>query len=290
MFINQNKNIFGLRWLCKRLSIYPSSYYNYEKNKLSKMVKLNIILTKIKQLYYNNNKVYGHRLICHFLKLSGVHLSKTTVHKYMNKMLGLHSIIMKRSYKFTRNINNYYKFPNLIKQNFSVLAKNKVWCMDFTYIKLINGKTIYNCSIIDLFDRSIIATVNSKNIDSALAINTLSTAILSESPRGELIVHTDHGSQFTSQAFRDFCLSQKITQSMSRPGCPYDNAVIERFFNTLKQSFVNIQRFKDIKDFDSSLKNYIFLEYNFKRPHMYNNGLTPFEARNLIIPNDVLAN
>jgi|GEM_PF-6116317 len=156
------------------------------------------------------------------------------------KMLGLHSIIMKKSHKSTKNTDNYYKFPNLVKQNFSVLAKNKIWCMDFTYIKLINGKTIYNCSIINLFDKSIIATANSKNIDGTLAINTLSTAILSEAPQDGMIVHTGHGSQFTSQAFVNFCISQKITQSMSRLGCSYDSAVIERFFNTLKLSFINI--------------------------------------------------
>lgn len=68
-------------------------------------------------------------------------------------------------------------FPNLLKQNFTANAKNKIWCTDFTYMRQPNGRFRYNCSIIDLFDRSVVASVNDDNINTELAIKTLSKAL-----------------------------------------------------------------------------------------------------------------
>ena len=68
-------------------------------------------------------------------------------------------------------------FDNLLSQNFIVDCKNKVWCTDFTYMRQPNGKFRYNCSIIDLFDRSAVASLNSDYINTDLAINTFKTAL-----------------------------------------------------------------------------------------------------------------
>ena len=86
-----------------------------------------------------------------------------------------------------------------------------------------NGKFRYNCSIIDLFDRSAIASTNGDHINSQLAIDTLQKA-LDQEKHPHIILHSDQGSQFASREFVNFCKDQKITQSMSKAGCPYDNA------------------------------------------------------------------
>ena len=113
------------------------------------------------------------------------------------------------------------------------------WCTDFTYLFLQNHEVRYNCTIIDLHDRSVVAGITDRHITSDLAIRTLKKALESQPVlKGELILHSDQGSQFTSKAFVEFCESVHVTQSMSEAGYPYDNAPMEGYFNTLKSELI----------------------------------------------------
>lgn len=155
-----------------------------------------------------------------FLSRKGIILSKTTVHKYMNKELGLTSIIKRKKPDYVKG--HVHKiFPNLLGQNFTAEKANQKWCTDFTYLFLKNGRKRYNCSIIDLYDRSVVASLDGKEITSALAINTLKKALSSQPVIKDcIILHSDQGSQYTSKAFTEFCESANIIQSMSKAGCP----------------------------------------------------------------------
>lgn len=66
---------------------------------------------------------------------------------------------------------------------------------------------------------------------------------------------------------------------MSRAGCPYDNAVIERFFNTLKSEFIHLNKFESLQHLNSAMSRYINLWYNYKRPHSYNGNKSPLQIR-----------
>lgn len=212
-----------------------------------------------------------------FLSRYGIHLSKTTVHKYMNKTLNLAAVIMRRKPGNTTG-KKHKIFDDLINQNFTVDAKNKVWCTDFTYMREPGGKFRYNCTIIDLFDRSVISSLNSKYINTDLAIETLAKAFEKEKPAKGIILHSDQGVQFTSWEFISYCREHGIKQSMSKAGCPYDNAPMERFYNTFKSCFYYRYTFESIEMLDEMTKEYINW-YNYVRPHSYNDYLTPMEAR-----------
>lgn len=176
-FIDDNKKIFGLRWLCNKFGISPNCYYNYKKEEKRKYHKrLAHIYELIKYVYYNNNRVIGYRAMCIFIKRYGYEVSNTTMHKYMNKELNLCAVIMHSKPGYKTGKKNKI-FDNLLNQNFTVDCKNKVWCTDFTYMRQSNGKFRYNCSIIDLYDRSAVASLNSDYINTDLAIDTLKTAL-----------------------------------------------------------------------------------------------------------------
>ncbi len=276
-FIDDNKNIFGLRWLCHQFGISPNCYYNYKKDaKCEYHRRLAHIFELIKYVYYNNNRVIGYRAMRIFIKRYGYIVSNTTMHKYMNKELHLYAVIMhsKPGYKTGKK---HKIFDNLLNQNFTVDGKNKVWCTDFTYMRQPNGKFRYNCSIIDLYDRSAVASVNSNYINTELAIDTLKKA-LEQEHYPQVILHSDQGVQFTSWEFVNFCKDNNVTQSMSKAGCPYDNAPMERFYNTFKSNFYNVTSFSSIEMMDELTIKYINW-YNYVRPHSYNNYLTPMEAR-----------
>ena len=105
-------------------------------------------------------------------------MSKTTVHKYMNRELQLHSICRRKSPAYHRGLAHKI-FPNLLKRNFSPKQPNRVWCTDFAYMTLTNGTVRYNCSSIDLYDRSVVASENSSLITSSLAVRMLEKALSS---------------------------------------------------------------------------------------------------------------
>ena len=279
-FIKDNHHEFGVRWLLKKFNLSPNTYYNFLKNKKSYYyAKKQAICDEICQIYHYNNGIIGHRNMRIFLARKGIHLSKTTVHKYMNKELKLYSIVRKKKPGYVKG-NSHKVFPNLIEQNFQTAGINKIWCTDFTYIKLTNGSKRYNCTIIDLHDRSVVASLNGKKITSTLAINTLKKAIKSQGilKRG-LILHSDQGSQYTSKEFTDFCKSLNILQSMSRAGCPYDNAPMERYYNTFKCELIYLYNFHNDEELNKATNDFAYVWYNHIRPHSFNKGLTPFEAR-----------
>lgn len=96
-FIDQYKKLFGLRWLLRRLKLFPNAYYNYLKHRKSGYLqKKKIILGKIKEIYYKYKSVAGHRMMTIFLERAGIYLSKTTVQKYMNRILNLHAVVQRR--------------------------------------------------------------------------------------------------------------------------------------------------------------------------------------------------
>lgn len=109
--------------------------------------------------------------------------------------------------------------------------------------------------LLDLYDRSVAASITDRHITTDLAIRTLKKALDSQpAVKGELILHSNQGAQYTSEAFVEFCRSVHVTQSMSRTGCSYDNAPMERYFNTLKNECINLYEFQTEEAFYQTVK------------------------------------
>ena len=260
----------------KRLKVYPTGYYNYKRNRKNAKTKEKAkVMARIKEYYHGVNGVPGYRTIWARLAAQGIKLSALTVHKYMNKELGLKSVT-RRKKRYTRvKEEPYAVFPDLLKQEFTADARGKKWCMDFTYIHFGNGKKRYNCTIIDLYSREVVATVNGSKINAELAKEAIEAGIRLCGKCEGLILHSDRGSQFTSKSFVDFCRENGIIQSMSKPGCPYDNAPMERYFNTLKTELLYLHEYETEEALYAGITRYAYGYYNNQRPHSYNGGLPP---------------
>lgn len=214
-----------------------------------------------------------------YLARRGYHYSPATIHKYMNTELGLHSVVRpkKPDYKHGKP---HKVFENKLKQDFTADKVNQKWCTDFTCLFLSNHEVRYNCTIIDLYDRSVVASITDRHITSDLAIRTLQKALDSQPAlKGELILHSDQGSQYTSRSFVEFCESVHVTQSMSRAGYPYDNAPMERYFNTLKNECTNLYEFQTEEVLYQTVEEFAYVSYNHVRPHSFNGYRTPYQAR-----------
>ena len=272
--------MFGLRWLLRRLKICPNAYYNYRKHRKAVYYAHKAeVQTQIQEIYHAHNGVDGYRSMKVYLERKGYFYSTATVHKYMNTELGLRSIVRPKKPEYEHG-KPHKVFDNKLKQEFNADEINRKWCTDFTYLFLSNHDVRYNCTILDLHDRSVVASITDCRITSDLAIRTLQKALESQPPiRDGLILHSDQGSQFTSKAFVEFCESVNVTQSMSKAGYPYDNAPMERYFNTLKNECTNLYEFDNENELYQAVEEFAYVDYNHVRPHSFNDYRTPYEAR-----------
>lgn len=127
---------------------------------------------------------------------NGIVQSALTIHHYM-KELGLKSIVRRKKPAYKKGTPDKV-FPNILNLEFNVKKPNFIWCTDFTYMPRPDGTTRYNCTILDLCGREVIATLNSNHIDTQLAIDTLEIALKHRKPPKGIILHSDQGSQYTS--------------------------------------------------------------------------------------------
>lgn len=260
----------------KRMHINPNAYYNYKKHrKNAKRKNKGYILKTISELYHSSNGIMGYRQMRLKLAEKHIFLSKNTVRKYMNVELGLKSVTRRAKKHYYKGAEPYAIYENLLNQDFRSEKRNHKWCVDFTYIYFGNKRKRYNCTIIDLYDRRVVASVCGNKINAELAVTALNKALNSSNIYEPVILHSDRGSQFTSKEFVEFCKNNNVRQSMSKPGCPYDNAPMERYFNTLKVELLNIHTFDAEKDLYEAILRYSYGWYNNQRPHSYNNGLPP---------------
>jgi transposase InsO family protein len=220
---------------------------------------------------------YGSPRITADLITQGVDVSKSTVARVMNKN-NVRSKIKKR-FKSTTDSNHNCKIePNILNRNFNPESLNEVWVSDITYIKI--GRTWYYLTMImDLANRMIIAWNLSANLSANdTIINCWNKALEVRSIKRPLIFHSDRGIQYACIEFKQLLIkSKKITQSMSRKGNCWDNAVAESFFKTLKAEYVNHNTFLSYNQAYRLIFNYIEGWYNTNRMHSSLNYLSPVQ-------------
>jgi transposase InsO family protein len=262
----------------KKLGVYPNAYYNYLKKRRATRVTVKAkTLKRIDKLYHQTGGKPGYRMMTQLLRNEGIYLSPQTVHKYMNKELGLKSVTRKRKRNYSKGPEPYGMFENLLNQDFHADKRNAKWCVDFTYLSFGKNNRRYNCTILDLYDRRVVASVNGDRINAQLAIDTLKEALRNYGGETGMILHSDRGSQFASKEFIEFCKELGITQSMSKPGCPYDNSCVESFFASLKKEKIYRRKYDTIEEVKKDVFWYIELFYNRRRRHSTLQYMTPVE-------------
>jgi transposase InsO family protein len=230
---------------------------------------------QIVKTFYFFKKIYGAVKIHIELLKQGFSIGIKRVQKIM-KNNNFKSIIVKK-YKphYDKNNDKNQKYPNLLKQNFSATKPNEKWVSDITYIHTINDGWCYLASVMDLYTKKIVGFHFSKNMKTVIIMKALNNAIISKTPKKGLIVHSDRGSQYTSNDYQEHVKKLGFRLLYSKKGCPYDNACIESFHASLKKELVYNTKYSNFKEARLSLFEYIESFYNRIRIHSSLNYLSP---------------
>ena len=228
--------------------------------------------------YEASHKIYGYRRIALWLRQAkGIVLNPKAVLRLMNK-LGIHSRARRRKiYKKLTTIEAYHFYPNVLERDFVAKAPNQKWVTDVTYIRTRQGWA-YLSTIKDLFDGFIVASVLAKNNTIELVTRTVHQAKQREKVTDGLILHSDQGHQYTSQAYHDVLVRQyNITPSMSRRANCWDNAPMENFFGHLKEEYLRHFKTPSWEEAQQLVDEYIHF-YNYERIQLKTKQ-TPFQTR-----------
>ena len=277
-WIQQHSDSFPVNLMCQVLQASKSAYYAWKKRVPGpRQQRTERIRKDVQQVFEESNQIYGSHKIAHELEKSP-HLEtacRNTVAKTMCE-LQLKSKVSKR-FKPTTTINDPSKKPaeNILNQVFDTDQPNQKWVTDITYLPLVNG-FVYLAVVLDLFGRKVVGWELSDSLTTPLISDALRDAIEKRRPETSgLLIHSDRGCQYTSDEYQSQLKTMNITCSMSRTGCCYDNAVMERFFWSLKNEWTKFESFKDIDQARESVFKYIETFYNSKRVHQSLDYLTP---------------
>ena len=278
-FLKEHRGESGpIRKACELLMVSKSGYYEYlGRRKSNAQIEREALEGFVRESFEKHKGRYGYRRINQELRHDGIVVSEKRVLHALNR-LGLQAKGTTRRHRRARVVEKGDPRTNLINRVFEVEARNRLWVGDITYIPTGEG-WLYLAAVIDAWHRKVVGWSMSDRITEKLAIDALDQAVGREAPPDDfsLVFHDDQGVQYTSRAFQRCLESHGIAQSMSRPGNPWDNAVAESFFKTLKRELVRDRSYKTREDAKQEVFKYIELYYNTQRLHSKNGYKAPCE-------------
>lgn len=258
------------------MKVSRSGFYEYlHRRKSNRTIENEALYEMIKEIFEENKGRYGARRI-------GLVLEKVNIkvnHKRISKIMSKNGLIAKGSRKIYHNYpkgKTYEEKENILNRVFKAERKNKIWVGDITYIHTKHG-FLYLAVFIDIFSRKVVGWSMDTRIKEKLVLSALEQAIGREHPEKGLIIHTDRGAQYTSKNFELALQSFGYKHSMSRKGNPYDNAIMESFYRTLKRELVKDSNYENPEQARIDIFKYIETYYNTKRMHSALNYMSPVE-------------
>lgn len=273
-FIEAHRHQHPVQLMCRVLGVAPSGYYEWLKHPISNRAQEDArLLRLIRASFIASHGVYGAPRVFLDLREAGETCSKHRVARLMREN-GLRALHGYRTRRISVN-KPAVLIPNILKRQFTVTKRNRVWVTDITYIRTWQG-WLYLAVVMDLYSRRIVGWATRATIHRELVLDAVLMALRRRRPRHALI-HSDQGTQYGSDAWRRFCRSNHLVPSMSRRGNCWDNAVAESFFSSLKKERIRKRIYRDRETATKDIANYIEPFYNQTRRHSHLGGVSPAE-------------
>ncbi len=259
--------------MCRALGISHSGYYDWLNRPPSRRSLENQrLLELIHDSHQASNQIYGAPRIWIDLREIGEKVSLNRVARIMqaNKIKAVRGY-KRPGYKYHKPL---VAVPNRLQQQFTIDQPDRAWVTDITYIRTYEG-WLYLAVVMDLYSRKIIGWSMKATLAKEIVLDAILMAVWRRNPQQEVIIHSDQGSQYSSDEWYRFCASHNLMPSMSRRGNCYDNAAAESFFSSLKKEKIRRYIFKTREEARSEIFDYIEVFYNRARRHAHIGNISP---------------
>lgn len=269
---------FPVAVMCDVLGVSTSGYYDsVDRPPSPRAERHERIKEAVAQAHAESHGIYGsHKIAAELNQREDLETAcRNTVAAAMQEM-GLKSRVSK-AFTPTTTQADPTKRPadNTLDREFTADEPNRKWVTDITYLPTAMG-WVYLAVVVDLFSRKAIGWSIGTSLATELVSDALRRAIERRRPDGkQLLHHSDRGCQYTSDAYQKILRTLGITCSMSRTGCCYDNAAMERFFWSLKHEWTKHETFANLEEARLSVFKYIETFYNPVRLHQTLGYLSP---------------
>ncbi len=286
-WIREHRDSFPIVVACDVLEVSASGYYAWLDREPSPRARRTAhIHEAVREIHAESHGIYGSAKIAEALEKRDdlEHACRNTVAKAMREM-GLKSRISLAFTPTTTQVDpSHAPAPNTLAQDFTAEAPNRKWVADITYLWTAAG-WVYLAVVLDLFSRKVVGWALGDSLETTLVSTALRRAIETRRPvNGSLLHHSDRGCQYTSDAYQRILKTLGIQCSMSRTACCYDNAVMERFFWSLKNEWTNHVPFADLESARLSVFKYIETFYNPVRLHQTLGYQSPDQYEAVLAP------
>lgn len=259
--------------MCRVLRVHRSGFYAWTHRPVRPCHKENQrLLALIRRSHEQSGQSYGSVRVFKDLREMGERCSLNRVARLMRRA----GIKGRQGYKKPRFKSGKPSVvaTNMLEQVFSVSGPDKAWVTDITYIRTYEG-WLYLAVVLDLFSRLVVGWSMKPTLARDLVLDALMMAVWRRRPKGEVIVHSDQGSQYGSDDWMRFCREHGLQPSMSRRGNCYDNAVAEAFFSSLKKERIRKRIHSTRAEARADVFDYIEVFYNRARRHSYLGHVSP---------------
>ena len=269
---------FTVSFMCGMLQVSRAGYYAWKKRLPSEHDRRDVTLTTLIVAIHDAHKGrYGIDRITADLARSGYAVSPKRVRR-LARAAGL-ACVHPRPYKATtvQDKANASGLVDLVGRQFVPAGKNELWYGDITYVFTMSGWA-YLATVIDGYSRKVVGWSVADNMREGLVIDALAMAVRNRDPgEGDVVFHSDRGSQYTGQAFREACLSSGIIPSVGHTGICFDNAAAESWNATFKKELIHLHAWKHVAHVRHAAFEYIEAYYNRKRIQKALGYLSPSE-------------
>lgn len=242
--------------MCRCLNVSTSGFYDWVKRAPSLRAQYNQrLLVRIREIHAESDGVLGSPRMHEHLRYEGESASLNRVARLMSDD-GLYGVPERRRWRKKPSAPRPDHVKNHLQRDFVALEPNTKWATDITYIRTAEG-WLYLCVVIDLYSKLVVGWSMSTRQDRQMVLNAVLMALWQRESREPVILHSDRGTQFTSEEYQQFLSGHHLICSMSAVGHCGDNAAVEGFFGKLKRERVNRRAYRTINEARTDVFDYI---------------------------------
>ena len=276
--IEAMQKTYPLSDLCEALDVSRAGFYSWRQRAPSERDRADANLSvEIDTVFARSRRTYGSPRLHRALRRAGHACGRHRVARLMRGR-GIAGRVRGRRRPGTTDSDHADPIaPNRLGQREAPVERpNEVWAADITYVPTDEG-WLYLAGVLDLGSRRLVGWAMGESLETSLPMDALKMALRQRQPETGLLHHSDRGSQYASEAYREHLAAWNVAPSMSRKGNCYDHAAMESFWSTLKEELVHRRAFVTRAEAASAIFDYIETFYNRERLHSALGFMSPVE-------------